>query len=603
MSNGRDKDTGDHNPGVLVIITGGNVCLFAKKRTPTSPIRTLSARISEIRKIVFGGFDEPVLKYREGNLRGEHIRVEFEDLRDPLLPPEKLDSAQVNPKIWAEIAKVIQKNYMNYEGFVILHGLDTMAYTASALSLMLGNLQVPVVVTGSQRPLNFTRTDAVQNIRTAMAFAGAKTLGIKPVIPEVTVYSYDTLFRGNRISMIHASSYQAFDSPNYPALAVAGERIEIQSDLIQKIGETPRLSASLNTHAKVEIIDVFPGMPASAIEGLSAEDPDILFLEKLKEAAVEEGGKEKTRALSVLNPILESLRKKPGKEGRFERLALLLPDNKRESTLEILTKLNEKLENGDRIRGVLLRTYGMGTAPTNPRVLRALSKLVASGVIVLNVTQAHSGRISHGADPVSLRLFEQGVISGVDMTAETAYAKMVILLSNAKNQEDVGDELQLNVCGEQSQSIFNFHFEGDATIDKPELETSMAILRTKKVVKRHELNRVRKNQIRHIQLRILGVKPDTGAKKGKIATLQAYLVDREEEVTSPDQTGQEIIATLVEGDTLRWSSEETINIAYDITSQQDHVLSPENVLRIDTNEPIRWKSVSVLVFVNVREGD
>jgi L-asparaginase len=140
----------------------------------------------------------------------------------------ELDSAKIKNKERAAIAEAIEDNYDKYEGFVILHGTDTMAYTAAALSFMLNNLDKPVVLVGSVRPISYTRNDAVQNIENALAFAAPRKTKI-PVVPEVCVFSRDELLRGNRIKYKDAFSFNAFDSPNYPALGhslSAGLRVE-----------------------------------------------------------------------------------------------------------------------------------------------------------------------------------------------------------------------------------------------------------------------------------------------------------------------------------------------------------------------------------------
>jgi L-asparaginase type I len=505
---------------------GGNVGLFATKdRRGTYVLEPV--KLSEIRRLILGDPDGTSVTLREGGIAGVTVPVHFTDLRKTRLTysdPEELDSAQVDPNLWADLADTIHSIHLRYEGFVILHGLDTMAYTASGLSFMLRNLQVPVILTGSQRPLNYPRTDAVQNVFSAITLAASESLGIAPVVPEVCVYSYDTLFRGSRVSMVDASSYRAFDSPNFPALASVGEHIDIQQHLIPERSGTQMLNLRKGVTAKVTILDVFPGMAAGIILSLA----------------------------------------------------------------------------GDEYRGVLLRTYGMGTAPTSKPVLDALDSLTKAGKVVMNVTQARSGRISTNEDPVSLRLFEQGVISGVDMTSEAAYAKMVIHLSENADSETVADLLQIAECGEQSISVFNIHYQPGQTKESVDSDNCTAWLKNPKpVVGVHLLNAESIKNIKYIQLRLLGVEP-VEKKKG---TTPSRTIDFEALLADPAAESSAGIHSL-KTDTLRWSSKTrpTINIAYDITSHKNRLMSPNQIpstiLVLETNEPIRWKQLSILIYVS-----
>lgn len=509
-----------NSSGVLVIIAGGNVGLSAASdRRGEWTVRP--ATVPEIRRIVLGGTEDNFLVIREGGVEGVQVRVDFRKVRRRTQPEyleaEDLDSAQVDPSLWEDLAAMVYNDYGKYEGYVILHGLDTMAYTASALSFMLGNLQVPIVLTGAQRPLNYGRTDAVQNIIASIALAASRSLGMSPVIPEVSVFSHDTLFRGNRVTMVSSSSYRSFDSPNYPPLAIVGEHVEVQTHVIRKPSQQQRINLRGKANARVVIVDVFPGMDAKIIQSL-VDDKSL--------------------------------------------------------------------------RGVLLRTYGMGTAPTSRDFLKALQDLVDSGIVVMNVTQARSGRISHGQDPVSLRLFEQGVISGVDMTSEAAYAKMVVEMSDTTEEPEIlADALQITKCGEQTQSIFQIHYGANETTQAESI--FRAYLSPKRLlVERRRLNL---SDISYVQMRMLGVAPVQGAaeKISRAIDIDLALIDRNQE---PDELVQEL-----KQDTLRWSAagRPTINVAYDITSAKGHILDPDIILRLDTYEAIRWKRLSIAIFADV----
>jgi L-asparaginase len=535
------NETGD---GVLVIMAGGNIGLFADERRREWVVRP--ATEDELQRLIVGDVSPSqrgiggTLTLREGSVRGRQIRVNFKTIRSDdhiVYEPEDLDSAQVEPTLWEALAATIKEQYSNYEGFVILHGLDTMAYTAAALSFMLGNPSVPIVLTGAQRPLNYGRTDAIQNIISSIVVAAGRSLGLLPVVPEVCVYSHDTLFRGNRVTMTSSSSYRSFDSPNYPPLAIAGEDIEIQSHVIRPPGNRLNIDYRSAATARVVILDVFPGMDARLIASLKEQHP--------------------------VTPADAAA----GTAGRRASDAHDRP-----------------------LRGVLVRTYGMGTAPTSQPVLRALAELVDAGIVVMNVTQARSGRISHGNDPVSLRLMEQGVVSGVDMTAEAAYAKMVVYLSEGDDARERADALQIAACGEQSQSVFNIHYGPGAT--HKEEGSYSALLHAQEMVGRHQLDR---EDISHVQLRMLGVRPSSIAVDvNRTIDLTATLVDRFQERT-------EKVAELAEV-TLRWRTggRETVNIAHDITlAARQHILRPNTILELETEEAIEWTRLSVVIFANV----
>ena len=138
------------------------------------------------------------------------------------LPP--IDSSNVTPRLWTELAHTVRDNYDKYDGFVVLHGTDTMSYTASALSFMFENLKKPVVFTGSQIPMGIMRTDGRENLITAIEIAAAEKNGY-PIVPEVSLYFQNKLFRANRTSKLSAEALNAFDSRNYPPLAEVGVNI------------------------------------------------------------------------------------------------------------------------------------------------------------------------------------------------------------------------------------------------------------------------------------------------------------------------------------------------------------------------------------------
>ncbi|MBC9931191.1 asparaginase [Chitinophaga qingshengii] len=179
-------------------------------------------------------------------------------------PP--IDSSDMQPEIWVELASIIEDRYDRYDGFVILHGSDTMAFTASALSFMLENLSKPVILTGSQLPIGKIRTDAKENIITAMEIACSRHNGSQhSMVPEVCIYFDFSLFRGNRSKKYNAEKFEAFYTMNYPQLAEAGIDIKYKQQFI-----LPTPTAPLKVHKELEtnitVLKLFPGISRKAVE-------------------------------------------------------------------------------------------------------------------------------------------------------------------------------------------------------------------------------------------------------------------------------------------------------------------------------------------------
>lgn len=180
-------------------------------------------------------------------------------------PP--MDSSEIGPDSWRKIVRIIAENYQKYDGFVVLHGTDTMSFTASALSFMLENLSKPVILTGSQLPIGMLRTDGKENLITAIEIAAAKENGI-PLVPEVCIFFENDLLRGNRTSKINADNFNAFRSYNYPALAHAG--IYIKYDLAQVYHPVSRkpLKPHYLLDQNIAILKLFPGISPQVIESI-----------------------------------------------------------------------------------------------------------------------------------------------------------------------------------------------------------------------------------------------------------------------------------------------------------------------------------------------
>ena len=183
-----------------------------------------------------------------------------------------IDSANMTPDDWYKIALFIEKNDPEQDGFVILHGTDTMAYTASALSFMLENLKKPVILTGSQLPLFETRNDARENLINALLLAGNQR------IPEVCIYFHNKLFRGNRTKKIDAASFAAFASPNFPALGKIGTDVRIRRELLRSLPEKNLLIHKINP-VVIHTVKIFPGISLEVLQYFLETPLQALILE------------------------------------------------------------------------------------------------------------------------------------------------------------------------------------------------------------------------------------------------------------------------------------------------------------------------------------
>jgi L-asparaginase len=178
-------------------------------------------------------------------------------------PP--IDSSDMSLSVWQQMARVIEKHYDSYDGFVILHGTDTMAYTASVLSLMLENLTKPIILTGSQLPVGKLRTDGKENLITALEIAADKDSAGRSIVPELCIYMQNLLMRGNRTIKVNANNFSAFTSPNYPCLGEAGLNIRYNTQFILKpdYGKPVYFNYAMDTN--MVILKLFPGISEEAV--------------------------------------------------------------------------------------------------------------------------------------------------------------------------------------------------------------------------------------------------------------------------------------------------------------------------------------------------
>ncbi|MFE3867563.1 asparaginase [Flavobacterium sp. LS2P90] len=221
---------------ILLIYTGGTIGM--KKDFETGALRA---------------FNFSKLLQRIPELKQLDCKIETLSFENPI------DSSNMNPEKWAKIATIIADNYASFDGFVVLHGSDTMSYSASALSFMLENLSKPVIFTGSQLPIGDLRTDAKENLITAIQIATLRENG-KPVISEVCLYFEYKLYRGNRTTKINAEHFNAFTSPNYPHLVESGVHLKLNSELFLPLKSDVQLKVHKNLDNHVAIIKMFPGI-------------------------------------------------------------------------------------------------------------------------------------------------------------------------------------------------------------------------------------------------------------------------------------------------------------------------------------------------------
>lgn len=230
---------------ILIIYTGGTIGMVQDKETGALvafDFDTLIQEIPEIKKI-----------------NASISSVSFS---------KPIDSSDIQPKHWVELCKIIKENYPVYDGFVVLHGSDTMAYTASALSFMIENLKKPIILTGSQLPIGAVRTDAKENLLSAIEIAASKFNG-KMLVPEVAIYFEYNLYRGNRSTKVSAEQFEAFQSPNYPFLAEAGVNLKFNSQYLFQPNEESPTVFHYELDANIATLKMFPGITKSVVESIT----------------------------------------------------------------------------------------------------------------------------------------------------------------------------------------------------------------------------------------------------------------------------------------------------------------------------------------------
>ncbi len=333
---------------ILIIYTGGTLGMRPTERgyAPAGDLESLiRERLAEL----------------HSGAMPDYVMAEYDD---------PLESSNAAPRHWFELADRIKERVEDFDGFVVIHGTDTLAYTASALSFLLVGIEKPVVVTGSQIPLCEVRTDAQGNLVSSLQAAAMDSL------QEVAVCFGRHIYRGNRTTKVAAGELDAFDSPNYAPLAELGVDIKMA-----RPAALPKVLEHLETSpvyrpCDIAVLRIYPGMPARLID-----------------AVAETGAK-----------------------------------------------------------GLVLRCYGAGTAPTSDRAfLSAVRRVNEAGILLVAVSQCLQGSVTLGRYAAGSELGDAGAISGSDMTTEAAVAKLHVLFSMGLSVSEIASLTQCNLRGELTE--------------------------------------------------------------------------------------------------------------------------------------------------------
>lgn len=335
---------------ILIIYTGGTIGMIENPETGALEPFDFDHLIDNVPKIKMLDFDID--------------NYQFE---------RPLDSSSIDPSHWDDIVRVIQEHYEHYDGFVVLHGTDTMAYTASALSFMLENLSKPVIITGSQLPIGEVRTDGEENLITALQVAAQRDEEGQPMVREVAILFENHLLRGNRSTKSSADNFNAFESNNYPELARIGLSISYNKEaLLRRQGDMP-LKVRYKLDTNVLYLSLFPGISESTVR-------------------------------HILNT--------PG------------------------------------LKGVVMKTFGAGNAPTAPWFLQAIKDAIARGIVIVNSTQCTNGSVMPRRYVTGWELAKAGVVSGHDLTSEAAITKLMFLFGQQMTSDQVKTFMEYSLCGE-----------------------------------------------------------------------------------------------------------------------------------------------------------
>lgn len=337
---------------ILLVYTGGTIGMKKDSRDQTLKPFDFSQILSEVPE-----------------LRKFALKIDSYTF-DPLI-----DSSDVEPGLWQSLAELIRDRYDEYDGFVILHGTDTMAYSASALSFMLEGLGKPVIFTGSQLPIGEPRTDGKENLVSSVEIAAAKNSDGNARVPEVCICFNSALLRGNRSTKDNAIGFDAFRSPNLPPLAEAGIDIRYNESVIHHPATDDVFTIHTALDTRVAILKVHPGITEQVVR-------DTLL--------------------------------------------------------------------GSGSRAVILETYGSGNAISKPWFIDIIREADQMGKILLNVTQCPQGEVNMALYATGKALEKAGVLSGKDITTESALAKLFFLMGKCGDNSLVKRLIDTDLRGEIS---------------------------------------------------------------------------------------------------------------------------------------------------------
>jgi L-asparaginase len=243
---------------IFILYTGGTIGMApANISDPYSPL--VPKKWAQLTQYM------PSIK-ENGYFSQKGISFSYESFQPPL------DSSQIKPDHWLDMARIIENNYHLYDGFIIIHGTDTMAYTASVLSFLFQNLSKPIVLTGSQLPISHPRTDAVNNFSNSIHIAAATNFGL-PIVPEVMICFNDRLLRGNRSSKTSTNDFEGFESPNCVTLGNLEEKITINTNIMETMpSEDKKFHLTPHLNARVMDVAIFPGLDSETLKRLLGDD-------------------------------------------------------------------------------------------------------------------------------------------------------------------------------------------------------------------------------------------------------------------------------------------------------------------------------------------
>ncbi len=337
-------------PSILLIYTGGTIGMIEDPQTGA----LLNFDFEQFQQLV-------------PEMRRFHVQIDSYTFDPPI------DSSDMEPRYWQKMAKVIEENYDSYDGFVVLHGTDTMAFTASALSFMFENLGKPIIITGAQLPIGQLRTDGKENLLTSIEIAAAQDAQGRPMVPEVCIFFENRLMRGNRTTKINAEGFNAFRSYNCPHLAEAGIHIKYDTKQIRRSDPGLPLKTHYDFDPSIFILTLFPG---------------------------------------ITEEYVDAVVRMPG------------------------------------LRALVIQTYGSGNAPQKPWLFDKLHRFHQQGGILLNITQCSQGTVEMHRYQTGLQLLEAGAVNGYDCTLESAVTKLMFLLGQTNDKDEILRRLSTSIAGE-----------------------------------------------------------------------------------------------------------------------------------------------------------